>query len=79
MNKLIHTFQKNKFEQVQVEVKEFKGYDLLDIRVYTSSKEGGNMIPTGKGVSINISHFPELKMAITKTESFLKENNLLNE
>ena len=57
MNKLVSTFPKNKFEEVRVQVKEFKGYDLVDLRVYTSLKEGEEKIPTGKGLSVNVSHF----------------------
>ncbi len=79
MNKLVTSFPKNKFEEVQVQIKEFKGYDLLDIRVYTSPKEGVEKIPTGKGLSINVSHFQELKKAILEAEVVLRENNLLNE
>ncbi len=79
MNKLVATFQKNKFEEVQVQVREFKGYDLVDIRVYTSPKEGEEKIPTGKGLSINVSHFLELKKALLLTEQVLRENNLLLE
>ncbi len=79
MNKLIASFQKNKFEEVRVQIKEFKGYDLVDIRVYTSTKEGEEKIPTGKGISINVSHFIELKKALTETETVLRENNLLDE
>jgi len=79
MNKLVASFPKNKFEEVQVQVKEFKGYDLLDIRVYTSPREGVEKIPTGKGLAINVSHFMDLKKAILEAEKVLKENNLLNE
>lgn len=79
MNKLIYTFTKNKFEEVQVQVKEFKGYDLLDIRVYTAPKEGDEKIPTGKGLSINVSHFMDLKKGILEAEKVLRENSLLNE
>ncbi|HXV18725.1 MAG TPA: transcriptional coactivator p15/PC4 family protein [Candidatus Omnitrophota bacterium] len=79
MNKLIYTFPKNKFEEVQVQVKEFKGYDLLDIRVYTAPKEGDEKIPTGKGLSINVSHFMDLKKGILEAEKVLRENSLLNE
>jgi len=79
MNKLVATFPKNKFEEVQVQIKEFKGYDLLDIRVYTASKEGGEKIPTGKGLSLNVSHFYDLKKAILEAETVLRENDLLNE
>lgn len=79
MNKLVSSFQKNKFEEVRVHIKEFKGYDLLDIRVYTTLKEGEDKIPTGKGLSINVSHFMELKKAILEAEGVLRENNLINE
>ena len=79
MNKLVATFPKNKFEEVRVQVKEFKGYDLVVLRVYTSIKEGEEKIPTGKGLSVNVSHFGELKKAILEMEVVLRENNLLNE
>ena len=79
MDKLIASFQKNKFEEVRVQIKEFKGYDLLDIRVYTTLKETEDKIPTGKGLSINVSHFQELKKAILEAEGVLRENHLLNE
>lgn len=77
MDKLIASFQKNKFEEVRVSVKEFKGYDLLDIRVYTALKDGEDKIPTGKGLSVNVSHFQELKQSILEAEKVLRENHLL--
>ena len=79
MDKLVASFQKNKFEEVRVQIKEFKGYDLLDIRVYTALKETDEKIPTGKGLSINVSHFHDLKKAILEAEGVLRENHLLNE
>ena len=79
MDKLVASFQKNKFEEVRVQIKEFKGYDLLDIRVYTTLKETDDKIPTGKGLSINVSHFLDLKKAILEAEGVLRENHLLNE
>lgn len=79
MNQLIASFSKNKFEEVRVQIKEFKGYDLLDLRVYTTLKDGEEKIPTGKGLSINVSHFQDLKKAILLAEGVLRENNLLNE
>ena len=79
MNKLIASFPKNKFEEVQVQIKEFKGYDLLDIRVYATTKETAEKIPTGKGLSLNVSHFYDLKKAILEAEIVLRENNLLTE
>lgn len=79
MNKLIATFPKNKFEEVRVQIKEFKGYDLVDIRVYTALKDSEEKIPTGKGLSLNVSHFYDLKRAILELETALKENKLIDE
>ncbi len=78
MNQLVTTFPKNKFEEVRVQVKEFKGYDLLDIRVYASGKGSPEeMVPTGKGLSLNVSHFGDLKKALFQLEAVLKENHLI--
>lgn len=78
MNQLVASFQKNKFEEVRVYVKEFKGYDLLDIRVYTALKDKPEeMIPTGKGLSLNVSHFGDLKNALNQLEIVLKENKFI--
>ncbi len=77
MNKLVTSFQKNKFEEVRVQIKEFKGYDLLDLRVYTAAKEGEEKVPTGKGLSINVTHFNDLKNSILEAEKILRENDLL--
>ncbi|OIO37786.1 MAG: hypothetical protein AUJ71_04350 [Candidatus Omnitrophica bacterium CG1_02_49_16] len=79
MDKLVASFQKNKFEEVRVQIKEFKGYDLLDLRVYTTLKESEEKVPTGKGLSINVSHFYDLKKALLEAEVILRENHLLNE
>ena len=79
MNQLVASFAKNKFEEVRVQVKEFKGYDLLDLRVYTTLKEGQDKIPTGKGLSINVTHFIELKNAVLEAEKVLRQNHLIDE
>lgn len=79
MDKLVSSFPKNKFEEIRVQIKEFKGYDLLDIRVYASVKEGEEKVPTGKGLSLNVAHFQELKTALLAAEKILRDNHLLNE
>lgn len=79
MDKLVASFPKNKFEEIRVQIKEFKGYDLLDVRVYASVKEGDEKVPTGKGLSLNVSHFHELKNALLAAEKILRDNHLLNE
>ena len=64
MNRLVASFTKNKFEEVRIELKELKGHRFFDLRVYTSLKEGEEKIATGKGLSLDLSVFPDFKKSI---------------
>ena len=77
MDKTIATFKKNKFQEVRVGVREFKGNDLVDIRTWTMTQGTDEMVPTAKGVSININLLPDLKKALTEVEKVLKENSMV--
>lgn len=79
MDVIVARFAKNKYEEVRVQIKEYRGKDLLDIRIWTDIKGVDEKIPTTKGVTMNISHFYELKHAVLDLEKVLKENNLLVE
>lgn len=76
MDLCVATFPKNAFEEIRVQVKQFKGYDLVDIRVFADSTLHGMKVPTGKGVSVPVAHFEELKQAILKMEEVLHEHQL---
>ncbi len=77
MDKTIATFKKNKFQEIRVGIREFKGNDLVDIRIWTMTQGAEEMVPTAKGVSINVSLFPELRKAIADVETALKENRMI--
>lgn len=77
MDKTVSTFVKNKFQEIRVGVKEFRGNDLIDIRVWTQTQFSEDKVPTSKGVSFNVSLFPEFKEAVLKLEEALKENRML--
>ena len=77
MDKTVAVFQKNKFQEVRVGIREFKGNDLLDIRTWTMTQGSDQMVPTAKGVSINISLLSELKKAIDAAEKELKTNGMI--
>ena len=76
MDKTVYTFQKNKFQEIRVGVREFKGNDLIDIRTWTMTQGTEEMVPTAKGVSINIQLLEELKKALVTVEKTLKENKM---
>ncbi|MCK4882592.1 MAG: transcriptional coactivator p15/PC4 family protein [Candidatus Omnitrophica bacterium] len=77
MDKTIATFKKNKFQEIRVGVREFKGNDLVDIRTWTMTQGSEDMVPTAKGVSINVQIFKDLKAALTKVEEVLVENRMI--
>lgn len=58
-------------------IREFKGNDLIDIRTWTMTQGTDEMVPTAKGVSLNISLLPELKESIADVERVLKENKMI--
>jgi len=68
---LITSFSQGK-DEVRVTRSNFAGKRLVDIRVFYEDSEG-NMKPTKKGISIQVSKFPELMQALQKTETFLGE------
>ena len=72
MDKTVSVFQKNKFQEIRVGIRHYKGNDLVDIRTWTMTQGSNEMVPTAKGVSININLLPELKKAIEAVETELK-------
>ena len=77
MDKTIATFKKNKFQEIRVGIREFKGNDLIDIRTWTMTQGSDDMVPTAKGVSMNIHLLNDLKNSITEVEKVLKENKMI--
>ena len=77
MDKTVKVFKKNKFQEIRVGIREFKGNDLVDIRTWTQTQGTDDMVPTAKGVSLNVSLIGELKESILEVEKVLKENKLI--
>ena len=77
MDKTVTVFKKNKFQEIRVGIREFKGNDLIDIRTWTMTQGSDDMVPTAKGVSLNINLLSELRKAIDEVEKVLKENKMI--
>jgi len=77
VDQTILVFPKNKFQEVRVGIREFKGNDLVDIRIWTNAQGADQMVPTAKGVTINIHLLPQLLKALSDTEKILKDNKML--
>ena len=77
MDKTVYVFKKNKFQEIRVGIREFKGNDLIDIRTWTLTQGTDDMVPTAKGVSINVLLLAELKKSLAEVERILKENEMI--
>ena len=70
MEALVARIAKNPTEEVRVSFGSYRGYDLIDIRVYYQDDQG-EWRPTKRGVSLSIDSFVELRDAIVKAEEML--------
>jgi hypothetical protein len=52
-------------ESIRVELREFQGRVLLDVRLHYSAADG-TLRPTNKGIAVSIHNLPELTAAIGK-------------
>lgn len=77
MDKIVHQFVKNATEEVRVSLTEFKGHKLIDVRIYFEPEDGGERRPTKKGITVDVSLYPELKRALLKLEKELLKEKLL--
>lgn len=76
MSVIIKDIAKANNEIIRIEISEFKGKELINIRIwYQSIDSNGNVEykPTQKGVAINVSQFNELRDGIEKISNYLKD------
>ncbi len=77
MSRTVYQFAKNTTEEVRVSLTEFKGHKLIDVRIYYEPEDGGERRPTKKGITIDVSLYPELKKALLQVEKELVKEHLL--
>jgi hypothetical protein len=76
MDEILAQFEKNATEVVRVSLREYRGRQLIDVRVYYSDDEG-EYRPTKKGVSLTVEGYPEFKKAIAVLEKALLDRKLV--
>lgn len=77
MDQTVCVFPKNKFQEIRVGIREFKSNDLVDIRTWTMTQGADQMVPTAKGVTINVHLLPQLVKALQDTQKILQDNKML--
>lgn len=73
MGQLIADIEKNSREIIRVEVTEFKGRELINLRIWYSDFDGSYK-PTQKGVAIDINHYDKLKEAVLKIGEYIEDS-----
>ena len=71
MQKVIKDIEKNAREKIRISLTEFKGYDLVDLRVYYEDEEG-NPKPTKKGISFKTDIISQVIEALSQAEEEIK-------
>jgi hypothetical protein len=72
VGQLIADIEKNSREIIRVEVTEFKGRELINLRIWYSDFDG-SFKPTQKGVALDINQYHILKDAIDKIGEYLQD------
>jgi Transcriptional Coactivator p15 (PC4) len=74
----IATLRKNAMEEIRVELSEFNGHDLINIRVWAEPRDGGSeRIPTKAGIACRVTLLPELIKALRQAEAEAQRQGLL--
>ena len=64
--KLIATIPRSATEQLQISINEYKGKSYLDLRIFYTTDDGANWLPTKKGVTVSPDNLQLFKEAIEK-------------
>jgi len=77
MPTIIKDIKKNNNEIIRIEVSEYKGRELINIRIWYQAIDAnsGDLVfkPTQKGVTLNITEFEELKDGVEKLGNYLHD------
>lgn len=62
----IATIPKNAREEIRVALTNYKGHELVDVRVFVESEIRADHVPTRKGIAVKPSLLPALIEALAK-------------
>lgn len=70
-NQILYQFARNQDERVYFSLREYKQRKYIDLRIFYQPKDGDEMRPTKKGVTLSLELLPELKKGIVACEKKL--------
>ena len=63
-SKILATIPRNATEQLQISINSYKEKKYLDLRIYYTTDDGANWLPTKKGVTVSPDNLMTLKDAV---------------
>ncbi len=63
---ILATIPRNATEQLQISINSYKDKKYLDLRIYYTTDDGVNWLPTKKGVTVSPDNLVTLKDAVEK-------------
>jgi len=67
---------KNTQERIRFQITEFRGQELVDIRVWVQGEDGAP-VPTRKGITFKVDKWPEFRRALETLEAEILEAGLI--
>ncbi|HIZ28299.1 MAG TPA: transcriptional coactivator p15/PC4 family protein [Candidatus Adamsella sp.] len=64
--KILATIPRSATEHLQIAINEYKGKSYLDLRIFYTTDDGANWLPTKKGVTVSPDNLQLFKEAIEK-------------
>jgi hypothetical protein len=64
-DKKFYSFKRNENEEVRIALREYKGKEYVDIRIFFKSEDGkGQLIPSKKGVTVSKEQHNDLRKGL---------------
>ena len=81
MDKQIKIIATTKFRQLRVEIRDYKGHDMVGVRQWVKAYEGDDSkrIPTKNGVSFKLRDLPAVIAALQEAETEARLAGLFND
>jgi len=77
MQEIVKVIPKNSLEEVRIELTDYKGHDLVGIRVYSDFTNSREMLPTRKGVTVQVGMINELIKGLQEAKRKAEETGRL--
>jgi len=77
-DQLVARIAKNAREEIRVALRHYKGHSFIDLRVHARGADG-EMVPTGKGITIKPDALPRLRQALAEADSVARAAGLVGD